>query len=526
MVIETRSLISKDDKTMFMFHARRLSVALALMMALAGCIVDFDPTQANSFACDQDSDCLAPNECVEGVCRLQPNTPDPQCEDKDLDGYGVGAVCLGLDCDDDDARTFPGAPELCDGKDNDCDCMVIDPESGEVIEDTCADPALEIVDEVVICEADEDCPNDPEADNGMRCIFGECLYRCPLDDTGVCGTSGPDGGGAARSCETSRDEETGQITGGLLKCDLTGAYGPDYDSRGENLEACDGLDNNCNRRVDGNDACAVCSEGDPTECSTDLGVCSVGIILCVEGVPTDCVDPQTMEPVIEVGDEEEVCDGLDNNCDSVVDNLPMQQSAGSVCPNRCPFGMVLLNDGVKTWCMDRFEASRPDATEGDAGSDNSRAVSRSGVLPWTNISLRDARDACDGPAGITFPSKRLCDLDELLFACGGANRDTYPYGDNFIANTCNGRDANVGGVVPTGPTAQMGDQDFAACVSNRGEASLFDLSGNAAEFALSNNLGKVFGGSFASGGADLTCQSSVDGQDASPEVGFRCCFDP
>jgi hypothetical protein len=521
-----RSLISKDEKTMFMFFAKRLSVSLVLMVALAGCIIDFDPTESNSFACEADGDCLAPNKCVEGVCRLEPNAPDSQCEDADLDGYGVGAVCLGLDCDDDDANTFPGAPEICDGKDNDCDCLVVDSETGEVLDDTCENPALEIVDEVVACEQDSDCPNDPEADNGMRCIDGACFYRCPLDDTGVCGTSGPDGGGAVRACSTSVDDNTGDIRGELLDCGNIGAYGPDFDSGGESDEACDGLDNNCNRRIDGNETCAVCSEEEPMECSTDLGVCSVGICLCVDGEPDECVDPETMEPVVEIGEQDEVCDGLDNNCDSVVDNLAMQQNAGSICPNGCPFGMVLLNDGINTWCMDHFEASRPDATNADPGSDASRAVSRAGVLPWTNISLRDARDACAGPAGITFASKRLCEVDELVFACGGANRDTYPYGDNFIANTCNGQDAAVGGVSPTGPTPQMGDQDFAACVSNRGEAALFDLSGNAAEFALSNNLGKVFGGSFASGAGEMTCQSSVDGQDASPQVGFRCCFDP
>ncbi|MFT4976357.1 MAG: hypothetical protein ACI8S6_002254, partial [Myxococcota bacterium] len=46
------------------------------------------------------------------------------CDDKggeelvDNDGDGVIAD---IDCDDDDAAVFPGAEELCDGLDNNCD---------------------------------------------------------------------------------------------------------------------------------------------------------------------------------------------------------------------------------------------------------------------------------------------------------------------------------------------------------------------------------------------------------------------
>jgi hypothetical protein len=46
------------------------------------------------------------------------------CIDADGDGYGVGSGCAGRDCDDNNPYTYPGAPELCDGKDNDCDGVV------------------------------------------------------------------------------------------------------------------------------------------------------------------------------------------------------------------------------------------------------------------------------------------------------------------------------------------------------------------------------------------------------------------
>jgi hypothetical protein len=43
------------------------------------------------------------------------------CYDGDGDSHGVGAGCLGTDCDDSDPNVYPGHAESCDGKDNNCD---------------------------------------------------------------------------------------------------------------------------------------------------------------------------------------------------------------------------------------------------------------------------------------------------------------------------------------------------------------------------------------------------------------------
>ncbi len=43
------------------------------------------------------------------------------CLDPDGDGYGDGPDCTGLDCDESDDQVHPGAPELCNDIDDDCD---------------------------------------------------------------------------------------------------------------------------------------------------------------------------------------------------------------------------------------------------------------------------------------------------------------------------------------------------------------------------------------------------------------------
>ncbi|TFH19469.1 MAG: hypothetical protein E4H03_13815, partial [Myxococcales bacterium] len=77
--------------------------------------------------CDDGVSCTSGGVCTAGVCGGTDNCPAGQaCDllggacgasgtDNDNDDFSPPA-----DCDDNDGNVFPGAPEICDGKDNDC----------------------------------------------------------------------------------------------------------------------------------------------------------------------------------------------------------------------------------------------------------------------------------------------------------------------------------------------------------------------------------------------------------------------
>lgn len=112
-----------------------LSALLALsVMPVGACLIDTDfLAEENIFYCEADTDCDPGFECnVNTKACVRKGAPVPQiCVDMDEDGYGVGddrRECRfpEPDTDDTDPSFYPGARDICDGKDNDQDPATAD----------------------------------------------------------------------------------------------------------------------------------------------------------------------------------------------------------------------------------------------------------------------------------------------------------------------------------------------------------------------------------------------------------------
>jgi hypothetical protein len=94
----------------------------------ADCTVAADQTCCSGIVqtgdCCGDADCTLPATCVEHLCTVVP------CMDADGDGHGnpASGACTfpQLDCNDGDPAIHPGATELCNGIDDDCDGVTDD----------------------------------------------------------------------------------------------------------------------------------------------------------------------------------------------------------------------------------------------------------------------------------------------------------------------------------------------------------------------------------------------------------------
>jgi formylglycine-generating enzyme required for sulfatase activity len=186
-------------------------------------------------------------------------------------------------------------------------------------------------------------------------------------------------------------------------------------------------------------------------------------------------------------------------------------AGGQPPPLDCPEDMLNVGD---SFCIDRFEASRPDATERSPGIDESRATCRRGVLPWQVDDNGEARQAC------IAAGKDLCHPSHWKIACEGSQRTVYGYGDSYDPLICNGIDTFGGpGSHRLLPTGSLPD-----CRSDWGA---FDMNGNLWEHVLDGTDRTIRGGAYNCIDSQTLHRCDYIPSDWTPSArGFRCCLLP
>ncbi|MEC7983946.1 MAG: MopE-related protein [Myxococcota bacterium] len=257
--------------------------------------------------------------------------------DRDLDGYGSndeqerlcapeeGYSDLSGDCDDLNNQVYPGAPEICDGLDNDCD---------ETIDD---------VDEMTFYrDADQDGYGNPY-DTVQDCNVPEGYVFNSLDCDDLDTNISPDAeeicDGIDNNCDGNTDDVPdfiyyqdadndgyGNLSEAVATCSAPSGYVSDASDCDDSssaispaaTEICNTIDDNCDGNIDedGYDGSLYYVDADNDGYGSTTGT----LLSCQQpsgyaSNDADCDDyNNTISP-----DADEVCNLIDDNCDGVID---------------------------------------------------------------------------------------------------------------------------------------------------------------------------------------------------------------
>ena len=410
------------------------------------------------------------------------STPIRTCER--VDGYAP----TDDDCDDADPLRFPGATDVCDGVDNDCDLRVDEDSTTsswwpDTDEDGYGDRSAA---PVVSCEEPDghvdnngDCNDASETDNP------DGVEVCDLRDNDCDGTIDegqrvyvlvPDADGDGYGDDSARPvfscEPVVGLTETLGDCDDSSELiSPDA------TEVCDDVDNDCDGFVDNQAAGAelwfVDADGDGFGAATNL-VLACNPPLNASAVGGDCDDRLTATNP----EADELCDRRDNDCDGTIDEgvtnacglcgATPAEVCGDLLDNDCDGSIDEAADGCS--CDGRTDQPCYTGAPQTLGIGMCRGGGMDCACPGgARICSDGVWGSCEGEV---TPAEEVCDnldndcdgeVDEgVRNACGECGPAP--------TETCDGADNDCDGVVDEGLTL--------ACGLCPGTAPTDDVCGN------------------------------------------------